>query len=102
MPVLLVPVPLAVLGSSQAPVLGTVLLEQLRMYSLAWHRCEPGNSLAHWLCILGRPPAPPLVVAEVKPTKRTLTGVLQQASTRDVLQYPEFVTKPLDVTQVPL
>ncbi len=97
-----VELPFAVLGSSHAPEAGTVVAEQLRRYSAAWHRWDPANSAAHSACIFGRLPAPPLVLWVVKPANRTLSGVLQQASTRLDVQSPLLDMEPVGVTQVPL
>ena len=88
MPVLAMAEPLAVLGSSQAPPLGTVVPEFARRYSVAWHMCDPVNADAQSECIFHRPPAAPLVVEEVNPAKRALLGVLQQANCRAVPQAP--------------
>ena len=45
MPVLLVPVPSAVLGSSQAPVAGMSVVALDCTYSAAWHRWEPAKAV---------------------------------------------------------
>jgi hypothetical protein len=44
---------------------------------------------------------PPLVVVEVKPARRTLLGVLQQASAREAEQSPLVLIDPDTSTQVP-
>ena len=64
------------------PVPGTVVGELERRYSVAWQKCEPGNAVAQAACILERPPSAPVVGVGTKPAKRTLVGVLQQASER--------------------
>ena len=90
-----------VLGSIHAPLVGTDKPDVARMYSVAWQRWEPANAETQSACILGRPPAFPVVVVGVKPAKRILRAPLQHASGRDTLQLVSVI-EPALVMYVPL
>src|SRR3569832_1320497 len=100
-PELLTEVPPLVLGSIHAPIAGTTAGEFARRYSVAWQKCEPANAAAQAACILVRPPSLPVVAVVVKPAKRTLAGVLQQASAREAEQPLSTETSPAGVSQWP-